>query len=226
MTAFFRAAAIAALLLFNGMPTSNAEAQEASVICENQTYALCASAKAFVFQEVSYAKCIVKRGDSISAPPLVYNAKQGKNVCDYNATGAANGFMASTFSLPEEVRRGGPKALYTCPGGSTGDYAQCDGGTCFDSTRGQLFPGVGRLTNDEIMCSCPITKTSTSTAPFGYQFVGSYANGQCNPAEFNVCNKKAKNGDIIPVGSPPGAGRILAQKLYGRNFALNECRMD
>lgn len=223
MKLFLRAAAMAVAVLLGGIASGSAMAGQGSVICEDQTYALCASAKAFVFQEVAYAKCIVKRGDSISAPPLVYNEKKGLNVCDYNATGARNGFMASTFSLPQEVRKGGPKALYTCPGGSTGDYAQCDGGTCFDSTRGQNFPGVGRLTNDEIMCSCPITKTSTSTAPFGYQFVGSFP---CNKAEFNACNKKSRNGDIIPVGSPPGAGRILAEELYGRTYALNECRMD
>lgn len=223
MTLFIRAAAIAALLLFNAMPSGKAVAAETTVICQNQTYALCASAKAFVYQEISYAKCVIKHGDSISAPPLVYNAKQGKDICDYNATGAANGFMASTFSLPEEIRKGGSKALYTCPGGSTGDYAQCDGGTCFNSTRGQFFPGVGRLTSDEIMCSCPITKTSTSTAPFGYQFVGPFP---CQQAAFDTCNKQAKNGDVIPVGSPPGAGRILTQELYGRTYALNQCRMN
>ncbi len=223
MKSFIRAAAIATLMAIGGMTGAASATTEETVICKDQVYALCASAKAFVFQEVSYAKCIVKRGDSISAPPLVYDRVGDKNICNYNQVGSTNGFMASTFSLPQEIRKGGPSALYTCPGGSTGSYAQCDGGTCFDSTRGQNFPGVGRLTNDEIICSCPITKANTSVAPFGYQFVGPFP---CQRAAFDVCNKQTVNGDIIPVGSPPGAGRILAQKLYGRNFALNECRIN
>ena len=194
-------------------------------ICKSQTYALCASAQAFVYQEVSYAKCIVKNGNSISAPPLTYqDGNQEKNICNFNAEGVGNGYMASTFSLPPEVTKvGGKEALYTCPGGSTGDYAQCDGGTCFTSTQGKTFPGVGKLGPDEIVCSCPITKTSTSAAPFGYQFIGPFP---CQPAAFSACNLKAKNGDIIPVGSPPGAGRALSRALYGRNFRINECFMQ
>ena len=223
MKLFSRASAIAAAILFLGLQSGGASASDAYAICTNQTYALCASAKAFVFQGVSYAKCIIKNGDSISAPPLVYQKKPEKNICDFNAEGSGNGFMSSTFSLPEEILKGGSKALYTCPGGSTGDYAQCDGGTCFTSTRGKQFPGLGKLKENEIICSCPITKTDTSTAPFGYQFVGPYP---CNPEAFNVCNKKSDNGVVIPVGSPPGAGRLLTQELYGRNFQLNQCRMD
>ena len=191
------------------------------VICENQTYALCASAEAFVYQEVSYAKCIIKRGNSISAPPLTYQSNGSeKNICDVNAFGAANEYMMSTFSLPEQVKKGGNQALYTCPGGSTGDYAQCDGGTCFKSSTGQFFPGVGKVANDEIICSCPITKPTTSNAPFGYQFIGPYP---CQKQAFSVCSQNARNGDIIPVGSPPGAGRLLTGLLYGRQFRINEC---
>jgi hypothetical protein len=37
-------------------------------ICENQTYALCAIAGCFVFNEVSYCRCDVKVGKSISLP--------------------------------------------------------------------------------------------------------------------------------------------------------------
>jgi hypothetical protein len=37
-------------------------------ICENQTYALCAIAGCFVFNEVSYCRCDVKMGKSISLP--------------------------------------------------------------------------------------------------------------------------------------------------------------
>ena len=222
MKLFIRAAAMVALLISGGLSGGSASAGPATAICENQTYALCASAKAFVYQEVSYAKCIIKRGDSISAPPLVYNLKPKKDICDFNAAGVENGFMASTFSLPVEVLKGGSKALYTCPGGSTGAYAQCDGGTCFKSTKGKVFPGLGQLKEDEIICSCPITKTNSSTAPFGYQFVGPYP---CQQSAFDICNQQADNGVIIPVGSPPGAGRLLSEELYGRTFRLNECVM-
>lgn len=132
---------VACISLFSGHAQA---APQPYAICSNQTYALCAAASAFVYQEVSYAKCVIKNGNSISAPPLTYteNGTQ-KNICDLNAEGKTNGYMSSTFSLPTEVRRGGNKALYTCAGGSTGDYAQCDGGTCFTSTRGKVFPAWG-----------------------------------------------------------------------------------
>lgn len=221
MKLFARAASIAATLLCLAVTAGGASAASTYAICTNQTYALCAAASAFVYQEVSYAKCIIKNGNSISAPPLTYrDGLTQKNICDFNAEGVGNGYMASTFSLPLEVRKGGSKALYTCPGGSTGDYAQCDGGTCFTSTRGKVFPGMGQLGPDEVICSCPITKANTSIAPFGYQFIGPYP---CEQRAFNVCNLSANNGDIIPVGSPPGAGRLLTQELYGQNYRLNEC---
>lgn len=192
------------------------------VICEDQTYALCASASAFVYQQVSYAKCVIKQGDSISAPPLTYRTvgTNTNNICDVNAFGAENSYMMSTFSLPEEIKAGGPKAMYTCPGGSEGGYAQCDGGWCFSSTSGQLFPGLGAVGEDEIICSCPIVVADTVNAPFGWQFVGPWP---CDQRAFSVCDQTPRNGDIIPVGAPPGAGRVLTQLLYGEQYALNEC---
>lgn len=215
------AAACAALLFCLALPLSARAASNAYAICSNQTYALCASASAFVYQDVSYAKCIIKNGNSISAPPLTYKeGRRTKDICDMNAQGVANGYMMSTFSLPEEVRRGGSKALYTCPGGATAAYAQCDGGTCFKSTTGKYFPGVGQLNADEIICSCPMTKPTTSNAPFGYQFVGPYP---CQQQAFSICTQSVVNGTIIPVGSPPGAGRVLTEALYGQEYPINEC---
>ena len=211
----------AAALLSLAAPLTAQSATEPYAICSNQTYALCAAASAFVYDDVSYAKCIIKNGNSISAPPLTYRSGgKLKNICDMNAQGVANGYMMSTFSLPEEVKKGGNKALYTCPGGATGDYAQCDGGTCFKSTTGKYFPGVGQVGQDEIICSCPITKPTTSSAPFGYQFIGAYP---CNQEAFSVCSQKVVNGSIIPVGAPPGAGRVLTQALYGQQYEINEC---
>jgi hypothetical protein len=203
------------------VPPIPAPSPEAYVICADQTYALCASASAFVYQHVSYAKCVIKRGDSISAPPLSYKDDgQIKNICDVNAMGVSNGYMMSTFSLPDEIKKGGTKAIYTCPGGSEGGYAQCDGGTCFKSTPGQTFPGVGELEDDEIICSCPIVAATTANAPFGWQFVGPYP---CQKPAFSVCDQAPRNGAMIPVGSPPGAGRVLTQLLYGQQYELNEC---
>lgn len=217
------AALCATLLFWLAAPfAAQAAAPAPYAICSNQTYALCASASAFVYQDVSYAKCIIKRGDSISAPPLTYvDNAQVKNICDMNAEGVPNGYMMSTFSLPQEVKKGGSKALYTCPGGSTAGYAQCDGGTCFKSSTGKYFPGVGMVGNDEIICSCPITTPTTSNAPFGYQFIGPFP---CQERAFSVCSQNVGNGSIIPVGSPPGAGRILTEALYGRNYLINECK--
>ena len=217
-----RLAALFAALLFCLAAPGAARATEAYSICSNQTYALCASASAFVYADVSYAKCIIKRGDSISAPPLTFTTRNGQtaDICDMNAVGVRNGYMMSTFSLPLQVRVGGNKALYTCPGGATGSYAQCDGGTCFKSTTGKYFPGVGKVGNNEIICSCPITVPAQTDAPASYQFIGPYP---CQQQAFDVCNQDVVNGSIIPVGSPPGAGRVLTEALYGREYVINEC---
>ena len=218
--------ALWAVLLF-GLSTplmvQSASAEDAYAICSNQTYALCAAASAFVYDDVSYAKCVIKRGDSISAPPLSFTTRNGKtaDICDVNAAGVRNGYMVSTFSLPLEVRQGGNKALYTCPGGSTGSYAQCDGGICFKSSSGKYFPGVGFVAKNEIICSCPVTKPTVTSLPVGYQFIGPYP---CQQSALSVCNQDVGNGTIIPVGSPPGAGRVLTQALYGHQFPINECQ--
>jgi len=218
-----RLAAIGAAVLFClAAPLAANAGSSAYVICSNQTYALCAAASAFVYDDVSYAKCIIKTGNSISAPPLSFTTRNRRtaDVCDVNAAGVRNGYMVSTFSLPLEVRKGGNRALYTCPGGSTGSYGQCDGGICFKSSTGQYFPGVGWVASDEIICSCPITKPAANDAAFSYQFIGPYP---CQQKAFSVCSQDVGNGTIIPVGSPPGAGRVLTQALYGHQFPINEC---
>jgi len=219
-------AALWAVLLFGlstPFMTQTAAAEDAYAICSNQTYALCAAASAFVYDDVSYAKCVIKRGDSISAPPLSFTTRTGQtaDICDVNAAGVRNGYMVSTFSLPLDVRQGGNKALYTCPGGSTGSYGQCDGGICFKSSSGKYFPGVGFVAKNQIICSCPVTKPTVTSLPVGYQFIGPYP---CQPSALSVCNQEVGNGTIIPVGSPPGAGRVLTQALYGHQFPINECQ--
>jgi hypothetical protein len=189
-------------------------------ICKGQTYALCATASCTVINQVAYCKCDVKQGDSISLPLRV----DGEDVCSMNASGPDNGYMISTFSLPESVvAPNGHRALYTCPAGSNGGYAQCDGGFCFTSSNGSSFPGFEKqLSSSEIICACPITQTSNS--PVGYQIAGPYP---CDDSYFRNCNSQTSNtatGATTRVGAPTGTARFLAQRLNGSVPKLNECR--
>jgi hypothetical protein len=192
-------------------------------ICEDQTYALCATASCVVFNGVAYCRCDVEHGDSISLP---FEYDDGKDVCDANAEGTGNGYMISTYSFPASaVGPGATTALYDCVADtSTGAYAQCDGGYCFKSTQGQRFPGIeGELAEDEIICSCPITVADPQTATIGYQIAGPFP---CDPTFFENCKNPpaGKNtGDTIYVGAPTGAARILTKELYGTVPPFNVC---
>ncbi|SIT50711.1 conserved exported hypothetical protein [Paraburkholderia piptadeniae] len=189
-------------------------------ICKAQTYALCATASCTVINQVAYCKCDVKEGDSISLPLRV----DGEDVCSINANGVDNGYMVSTFSLPESVvAPNGHRALYTCPAGSTGGYAQCDGGICFTSSNGSSFPGFDRqLGSTDIICACPITQAQGS--PVGYQIAGPYP---CADSYFRYCNSQTANtstGSTVKVGAPTGTAGFLALQLNGSVPKLNECR--
>ena len=190
-------------------------------ICHDQTYALCAVASCFVFNDVSYCTCDVKKGDSISLP---FKYGKGKDICSVNAE-AGNGYMMSTYSLPNSVVARMATALYTCPATSTGAYAQCDGGICFRSTPGQNFPGSTKpLKPNQIICSCPITVADPSTAKIGYQIAGPYP---CQNSFFKNCGSKVANTDTgatIYVGAPTGGAR-LATRLYGHVAPINRCSM-
>jgi hypothetical protein len=192
-------------------------------ICKGQTYALCATASCFVFNGLAYCQCDVKSGDSISLP---FQFDSGKDVCSVNAEGADNGYMVSTFSVPDTVvAPGGDQALYTCPAGtSDGAYAQCDGGLCFTSTEEKSFPGFDKpLGQNQIICSCPIT-AATPSAKVGYQIAGPYP---CQASFFQNCKKATANkktGSTIYVGAPTGTPRFLTRRLYGSVPPLNECR--
>src|SRR3954471_16557099 len=86
-------------------------------ICKGQTYALCAAASCFVFNGLAYCKCDVKWGDSISLP---FHFGRDEDVCTVNAEGPKNGYMVSTFSVPDSVvSPGGNQALYTWPAGTS-----------------------------------------------------------------------------------------------------------
>jgi hypothetical protein len=194
-------------------------------ICKDQTYALCAVASCFVFNGVSYCKCDVKMGDSISLPLQFDN---GEDVCTVNAKGADNGYMVSTFSVAESVLPPkGDRAIYTCPAStSDGAYAQCDGGICFKSTEGQSFPGFDApLAKDQIICSCPITVANPTKAKLGFQIAGPYP---CQKSFFQYCKSataNAKTGSTIYVGAPTGTARLLSRLLNPTAplLKLNEC---
>jgi hypothetical protein len=158
----------------SSVPTWSSTATSSSplIILDNQTYALCPPASCFVFSDIAYCACDVETGNSIS---LKFAFDNGQDVCTVNEEGAANGtYMVSTFSVPTSVKPGGDQAVYTCPSGSDGDYAQCNGGICFTNTEGQSFPGFDEpLAKNQIICSCPITQQNPRS-PVGYQILGPY----------------------------------------------------
>jgi hypothetical protein len=219
----------------------------------NQKYALCATAQCFTLNGVAYCKCDVLNGRSISLAFKFGDPEQ--DVCTLLDDGLNNGYTVSTFSLPEQVTKRyaakypvfqgpPPQALYTCPGGSsTGPYAQCDGGICFDSTTGASFPGVGPVAADQIVCSCPITEP-TAQSSLGYQIAGPWAKddgkgdacgpngdpGECCSAswfdQFCFANYQPKipTGSTIPVGAPEGTPLILSILLHDV-AAINRCEL-
>jgi hypothetical protein len=236
--------AVVVVLLFAGSwaaaADTAADPEPPFVICEDQRYALCASASCFVYNGVAYCGCDVKDGNSISLQLSFSTSTGEKNVCDLNAEGVGNGFMVSTYSVPPQIVKGRTAAVYTCPGtGNAGTgvpapvaYGQCDGGLCFTSTINAAFPDVGRTSRREIACSCPISTGATagSSTGLGYQVIGPYhprapIGKRCDPSGCAPCNVQnpTANGSVIPVGSPTGSGRFLSERLTGSVPSLNEC---
>ena len=218
----------AIVLTAHALPASAGTAAKPSksskfTICAGQTYALCATASCFVMDGVAYCQCDVMSGDSIS---LTDAFGDGQNVCTVNAQGAGNGYMVSTYSLPDAVvAPEGNEALYTCPASSSnGAYAQCDGGLCFTSTESASFPGFDTpLSANQIICSCPITVADPSAAKDGYQIVGPYP---CQKSYFKNCHRATANkktGAQIYVGAPAGVPRKLTNLLDGSVPAFNQC---
>jgi len=192
-------------------PPEACETEGPFLILINQSYALCATAVCFSFNQLAYCKCDLLRGDSIS---LAFDFDDNqKNICTVNQQGKENGYRASTFSFPEEGEfPTGNLAFYTCPGemnsgggvAARGSYAQCDGGLCFTSTRGKSFPGFNdRLSQNEIMCSCPFSTicepASVNLQGLGYQISGIYSpedigmgdEGGCSPEACGLCSAAA-----------------------------------
>src|SRR5487761_1472988 len=199
------------------------------VICNNQKYALCAEASCFVYNFVAYCQCDVKRGDSISLQ-LSYSSPTGtKNICDVNQEGKNNGYMVSTFSLPDNVTKAGSGVSAPVA------YGQCDGAICFNSSQGKRFPGFeARLRPNENICSCPVSTDATpgSSDSAGYQIFGPYhpdapAGSRCDASACAACSvpNPTSNGATIPVGAPSGSGEFLALSLDGPPPpVLNQCQ--
>ena len=234
-----------------GESSASQPQQQPLKIC-NQKYALCATAQCFTLNGVAYCNCNLKQGESIS---IAFDFDNGQDVCSLLDDGVSNGYTVSTFSLPDQVTKAyaaaynpntgepPPLALYTCPGGgqSTGPYAQCDGGLCFDSTTGAEFPGVGPIGPHQILCSCPITvPRATPPQKLGYQIAGpwQHADGTAcgaNDSPSDCCSTSYENqfcganysptiptGTTIPVGAPEGVPVTLAI-LLGDLRPFNSC---
>ena len=192
-------------------------------VCQNQTYALCASARCNVYDGVAYCQCEVKKGNSISLPFPMHKG----DVCEVNAKGPINRYMVSTYSLPEElIAPNGKRAIYHCGGGpSEGAYAQCDGGMCFASTEGKSFPGFDKpIPKGQIICACPITTASGAAVVVGHEIMGPYP---CDKSYFKYCVSdvaNTKTGSTIYVGAPIGTAAALTALLTGKPTPpLNEC---
>jgi len=188
------------------------------VILKNQPYALCAGAVSVAYNEITYANCLSLRGDSISLPQRFPFPPDKVNPDDISTVnqGAPNrgGYMVSTYSPPS----GANLAVYQCEGGA---YSQCDGGLCFTSTTGRNSPLWGHVSNNQIICSCPITESAVPFEVMGPSPCPTTA------AEFdNICGSnvsRANNGAITYIGSPvPGSFEKLAACL-GQPATFNHC---
>jgi hypothetical protein len=225
----------------------------AYTILKNQRYALCAGASSFIFDKITYAKCTIQNGDSISKPfnyPFPSPNPPVGNITTVNQEGIANGsFYTSTYYPPADATTaGGDVAVYTCnTAGSnnqgsnnqncdgdscnkSGSYAQCDGGICFTSTENTSFPGLGAVGANEIVCSCPITTTNSDYqifGPFGTQFFGPHHNCPTTASDYDaICGigiTANNNGHNLYIGSPTGVPVQLAECLTGQTPKFNTC---
>ncbi|QLH38851.1 MAG: hypothetical protein HWD60_07785 [Defluviicoccus sp.] len=221
--------AVAILIPYSVRATANSTASSSNnssnspvEICYNQTYALCATARCFMLNDIAYCTCNVKHGKSISGS---FDYGRNKNICTINAQGARNGYMVSLYSLPLVLLGPrGNKAMYTCPGEtSSGVYAQCDGGVCFRSSQGQTFPGYNKpIRPNQIICACPVTVASPGAAS-GYQIPGPYP---CQRSFFKNCSSTYSNtdtGSTVYSGAPQGDIYALSRLLYGYTPDFNVC---
>ena len=175
----------------------------------DQTYALCAGAISFNFDGVTYAKCRLKKGNSIAAA----HTYPGGDALTVNKQLTDTGpYMVSTYSPPD------PKnyALYTCE--RDGAFAQCNGGLCYRYDGD--FPGVGNVGSNEVICSCPITYKKTT-----YHVTGPAQCPTTRAAYDNICGS-GKRADVtadgtilhIGAGGPPVTTIDGLNKMYDEAF--------
>lgn len=173
---------------------------------KNQKYALCAGAVTFNFDGITYARCVLKDGNSLA----LKHPYKGGNAETVNKIGNAPGngsFLVSTYSPPSPDEN----ALYSCT--SSGAYAQCNGGICFTNTTGNEFPGLGRLASNEIICSCPITVAK------GYHVTGPAQCPTSRSAYDKICGKGSekavtKDGASLYIGAGGPPATTLGMNAY------------
>lgn len=215
---------------------------------DRDPYALCATARCWVLDGVAYCKCDIERGKSISLPFRYRQDGKRKNICTLLKEGIGNGFTVSTYSTPRRLEKsyrprveklGPPLAIYTCgaPDAKSppaGYSAQCDGGICFYSSTGRVFPGLGEIADSEIVCSCP----PVPAPKVGFQMAGPWhckpgardVDGRCCDKEFHdrMCNVSSvsKTGTEIMVGAVTGVPALLSKLLDGKAPKINRCVFD
>eukprot|EP00931_Biecheleriopsis_adriatica_P061008 TRINITY_DN36661_c0_g1_i1.p1 TRINITY_DN36661_c0_g1~~TRINITY_DN36661_c0_g1_i1.p1 ORF type:complete len:284 (+),score=31.99 TRINITY_DN36661_c0_g1_i1:48-854(+) len=209
-----------------------------AVTCPNAMGALCATAKCFLYgsPSMAYCKCQLVNASFKSSywqeAEFNYESQTGAkafpeegNICSFNAAGPAAGFVVSAFTVPVQTLTTydgqDPLAWYRCPGGVA---AQCDGGLCQLSTRGSTWPFLGTLTQDEVICSCPLTIAPTTS---DFTFVGP---ASCNTSyKEQFCKQGGKSlaqmqtGTILPVGGPPWDVFVPNAKAAGMRTAGGTC---
>jgi len=199
----------------------------------SNTFALCAIAQCMTIDKVAYCKCEVLHQESISLPYNYTENRTKKNVCNLLLDGLDNGFTVSTYATPVQAltnykaaleRRGPKMALYTCnpktnPKTLNALSAQCDGGICFNSTSGALFPVLGKVKANEIICSCPIVKGSK----VGFQIAGPYPCDKTYYKKQCEVQSTSKTGTVINVGAATGSASILSNELDSMVPSFNRC---
>ncbi|CAM3974074.1 hypothetical protein [Pseudoalteromonas byunsanensis] len=231
-------------------PTTPADDQNTPPVikCPTNThdynrFALCATATCWTLDGIAYCKCEVLNEPSISISFDYQENGQNKNICDLLLQGKDNQFTVSTYATPRQIEKdydpeteklGPPLGFYTCSGQSSeaAYSAQCDGGVCFNSTQGTNFPGLGHISDNEIVCSCPPSQNPTKR----FQIAGPWL---CKPGATNddneCCDQDYYNemcsvssisttGTKLAVGAPAGGAATLSKLLDGAVPSLNACR--
>lgn len=204
-----------------------------AIILQNQQYALCALATSYQFNEITYAKCDILNGNSLSLQQRFSSGGTTGNISDINAgQPKRGGYIVSTYSPPAGATTpNGNLAVYTCESGS---YSQCDGGLCFSSTSsnglggGQIknSPLWGDVSNKQIICSCPVVHSS-----FTFEVMGPRPCAPTAEAYDAVCGANSNaltNGAITYIGSPGNFGfatgaACLAANTGGPTVTFNTC---